>query len=122
MQFLHIHNYEHCTLKYKYFSSIAFAYDAVHFFHCLHRLREEEATTNATAFRGKNIYLHLTLDTTQFSRWFFPIIIIVGFLKRLHEEIVESFGSSAVEITGQLAHRDSKSGLNLISIRCVLFN
>ena len=43
-------------------------------------------------------------------------------LIRKHEEIVVSFGSSAVEIVGQLAHRDSKSGLNLISIRYVLFS
>ena len=31
LQFSHIRNYEHYTLKYKYFCSIAFAYDAVHF-------------------------------------------------------------------------------------------
>ena len=52
MQFLHIHNYENCTLKYKYFCSIAFAYDAVHFVHCLHRLREEEATTRVGKVSG----------------------------------------------------------------------
>ena len=59
---------------------MAFAYDAaIHLFHCLHRLREEEATTNATAFRGKNIYLHSTLDTTQFLSVI--LFLIVVFLK-----------------------------------------